>query len=208
MSSHLDMSKIIPKDEVTVVNFYPNADIILEVGRPDGKTHLLVASCCLALASPVFNKMLDSQFREGVDNRSTPGRPFLIPLPEDDADALTLLCNVIHHRMDDVARSPSLTCLKSLAIVCDKYDCASVFAAWGELWLRTHIESSTGAKNLNDLLFVAYVLDLPEAFERISWEILKAQAGKFVNLPGLTDHELVHPNLLGMQPRLWKKQGK
>jgi hypothetical protein len=199
MSSQLDISKSIPKDEVTVVNFAPTADIILEVRCPNGKTHLAIASCCLAIASPVFNKMLSSQLKEGVGNRSTSGHPFLIPLPEDDAEALTLLCNAIHHR--GIPRNPSLACLKSLAIVCDKYDCVSVFAAWGELWLRTHIES-TGAKNLNDLLFVAYVLDLPDAFQRISWEILKAQAGTFVNLPGLAGHELVHHNLLGMPRRL------
>jgi hypothetical protein len=203
MSSQLDISKNIPMDETTVVTFAPTADIILEVRSPDGKTHLLVTSSCLALASQIFNKMLSSQFKEGVGNHSPPEHHFLIPLPEDNADALVLFCNVIHHRMHDVPRNPSLTCLKSLAVLCDKYDCAGVFAAWGELWLGTHIESAT-AENLNDLLFVAYVLDLPEAFKRISWEILKEQSGPFVSLPGLTDHELVHHNLLGMPRRLSK----
>ena len=200
MSSQLDVPTNIWKDKVTMVNIAPTADIILEVCRPDGKTHLAVASSCLAMASPVFNKMLNSQLKEGIGNRSTSGHPFLIPLPEDDAEALTLLCNAIHHR--GIPRNPSLACLKSLAVVCDKYDCVSVFTAWGELWLRTHIESTvarkpTNPRILNDLLLVAYVLDLPDAFERVSWEILKAQAGAFVNLPGVTDHELVHHNLLG-----------
>src|SRR5947207_6521081 len=165
-------------EEVTAVNVDCNGDTILEAHCPDGKTRLLVSSHCLALASPVFNRMFNSQFNEGISNRSTSGNPSLISLSEDDAEALTLLCKVIHHQMDDVPRNPSLTCLKNLAIICDKYDCISIFAAWGELWIKPHIELPA-AKDFNELMFVAYVLDLPGAFSRISWEILEAQVGPF-----------------------------
>lgn len=65
------------------------------------------------------------------------------------------------------------------------------------MWLQAEIESNA-AKNLNKLLSAAYVLDIPDAFSRISWEILLAQAGPFVSLSGVTDHSLVFGNILGM----------
>lgn len=40
------------KDEASVINVDPNGDAILEVSCPDGKTHLLVSSKVLTLASP------------------------------------------------------------------------------------------------------------------------------------------------------------
>ncbi len=57
-------------------------------------------------------------------------------------------------------------------------------------------------KDLDRLLFAAYVLDSPDAFSRVSWEILFVQVGPFVNLPGLIDYELVTGNILGMSIKL------
>jgi len=51
--------------------------------------------------------------------------------------------------------------------------------------LQARIESFT-AKDPNKLLFAVYVLDGPDAFSKISWEILLIQVGPFVNLPEVT----------------------
>ena len=184
------------EDEVTVINVDPDGDIILEVSSSDGRQHLLVSSKVLSLASPVFSTMFNSRFKEGLSNHPSSGKR-LIPLPDDNAEAFTILCNAIHYRTDQVPKEPALVCLEDLAIICDKYDCTSALWPWSTIWLHAGIESYP-ASDHNKLLFAAFVLDIPTAFSRISWEILLAQVGPFVNLPGLTDHDLFTYNILGM----------
>ena len=184
------------EDNASMINVDPNGDIILEVSCPDGKKRLLVSSKVLTLASPVFAAMFSSGFKESLSNQATSGKP-PIPLPDDNAEAFTILCNAIHYRTDEVPRTVALACLENLAIICDKYNCTSALTPWNAMWLQAGIESHD-AKDLNKLLFAAYVLDVPDAFSRISWEILLAQVGPFVDLPGVTDHGLVTGNMLGM----------
>ena len=180
------------EDKVTVVNVDPNGDVILEVSCSDGRIHLLVSSKVLSLASPVFSTMLNSRFKEGLSNHPPTGKR-LISLPDDNAEAFTILCNAIHYRTDQVPRKLTLVCLENIAIICDKYDCTSALTPWSAMWLHAGIKSFD-AKDLNKLLFAAFVLDDPTAFSRISWEILLAQVGPFVDLPGMTDHDLVTSN--------------
>jgi len=116
--------------------------------------------------------MFSSRFKESLSNQTTSGKP-PIPLPDDNAEAFTILCNAIHYRTDEVPRIVALACLENLAIICDKYNCTSALAPWSAMWLQVGIESHD-AKDLNKLLFAAYVLDIPDAFSRISWEILLA----------------------------------
>jgi len=94
-----------------------------------------------------------------------------------------------------------LACLTDLAVICDKYHCTSALAPWSAIWLQAEI-ASLAVKDLDRLLFAAYVLDSPDAFSRVSWEILFVQVGPFVNLPGLIDYELVTGNILGMSIKL------
>lgn len=190
------MLKYLFQNEASQVVIDPNGDISLEVSHPNGKLNLLVSSHCLILASPVFATMLGSQFKEGVRTRSISGKTPLVLLPEDDAEAFVVLCHVIHHQTDEIPRNLPLACLKNLAIICDKYDCANVLAAWASVWIQTYIKTS-GWNDYNSLLFVAYVLDLPDFFASISWEMLKSQAGPFVHFPGLSDHALIRHDLVG-----------
>jgi hypothetical protein len=201
----METSSAMPDQKASAINIDPNGDVILELSHPDGKTHLLISSKVLSLASPVFAAMFRSRFKEGLGNHSMAESTYVIPLPEDDAEAFTLLCNVIHFRFDDIPRKPDLTCLEHLAFICDKYDCRRALTAQCALWLNIWIESRT-ALDWKKLLLVAYVLNVSDAFSRISWEILQAQVGPFVSLPGLTGHELVPHNLLGMS-RSCEKNG-
>lgn len=149
------------------------------------------------LASPVFAKMFNSQFKEGLgNNHPTPAKP-PIPLPDDNAEAVVVLCNVIHLRTSEVPKKLALNCLTDLAVICDKYDCTSALAPWSAIWLQAGI-ASLAVKDLDRLLFAAYVLDSPDAFSRVSWEILFVQVGPFVILPGLIGHELVTGNILSI----------
>jgi len=96
-----------------------------------------------------------------------------------------------------------MTCLEDLAIICDKYNCTSALTPWSAMRLQAGIES-LAVEDLDKLLFASYVLDSPDAFSRISWEILFVQVGPFVTIPGVTDHNLVTGDILGMSIKLGK----
>jgi hypothetical protein len=186
------------ENEGTLIDIDPNGDVIIELS-PNRETCLLVSSKVLILSSSVFRKMFSSQFKKGLRNHANQEKT-LISLPDDDAEAFVVISNVIHHRNHEVPKKLATDCLKNFAIICDKYDLSSALAPSSTVLLQTSILTST-AEDFNKLLFAAYVLDSPDAFARISWEILLIQVGPFVDLPGVNNHNLIPHTLLGMLRR-------
>lgn len=181
------------KSQISEIIIDHNGDVMLELGE----SHLLVSSKVLSLVSPVFAAMFKPQFKEGIQSHSSSNGPSKIPLPEDDAKAFTLLCNVIHYRVEEIPGKPDIPCIENLAIICNKYGCIRALAHSGALWLRA-LSKDAPYKDLSKLLLVAYILDLPDMFSRISWEVMQLQAGPFIDVPGLAGHPLVPHNLLSM----------
>lgn len=72
----------------------------------------------LILASPVFQTMLDEPFKEGTVCES--GRQIITRTW--DAEAMTIILNIIHGRHREVPRSLSLETLAKFAIVVDYYE--------------------------------------------------------------------------------------
>ena len=132
------------KEEVSVINVALNGDVLLELASPGGRTRLLVSSAVLSLSSEVFARMLISQFKEGVGGNNPSGACRIIPLPDEDLEAFTLLCNVIHFRMDLVPRKPTIASLEKLAVISDKWDFTSAIAASSELWLQNLVRETSG----------------------------------------------------------------
>lgn len=144
------------------------------------KLHLLVSSKMLSLASSVFAATLSSKFKEGLSKDGWL-ETSSISLPDDEVEAFTVICKAIHYRVDDIPEDLSLSCLKNLAIVCDKYDMTRSLMGWNTAWLRAGIESSA-PEDFSKLLLAAYVLDIPAMFSKLSWEIIIPQAGSFVRI--------------------------
>ena len=188
--------KTMAESEIKITRIDPDGDVTLELSGPDGKSSLLVSSKALSLASPVFKAMFGSRFKEGLSNLSTTGKA-PIPLPDDDMEAFTILCKIIHHQTNEIPRKLTLNCLESLATISDKYDCTKTLAPWGNTWLHSKIDY-VHEEDHNKLLAVALVLDWPEPFSRISWDIILMHVGSFLAMPGLTDNSLVKYDLLGM----------
>lgn len=76
--------------------------------------------------------MFNSRFKGGLSNHLTSGKS-PIPPPDDDAEALTILCNAIHYRIDEAHRKLALARLENIAIICDKYICTSALAPWSAI---------------------------------------------------------------------------
>jgi len=80
--------------------------------EPD-EARLCAHSYLLQSASKVFKATPGPLYREGQRSGLT-GSKKEIPLPEDDADAMNIICAVIHHRNDMACPSPNLPRLKSI----------------------------------------------------------------------------------------------
>lgn len=182
--------------EILKINIDPSGDVTVELSRTDEKVHLLVSSKVLALASSAFAAMFSSKFKEGLSNDGASEKA-PICLPDDDVDAFTVICNVIHHRVDEVPENLPLSCLKNVAMICDKYDMTRSLMGWNIVWLRAGLESSSAPEDFSKLLLVAYIFDIPTMFSKISWKTIIHQVGPSVDLPELADHDLVHDNVLG-----------
>ena len=144
----------------------PTGDTILVVGEE--KIQLRVHSACMRKASKIFNAMFGPHFAEGQpSNRDVPKE---IPLLDDDATAITIICVVIHHRddlMPDVLEPEDAV---ETLLAADKYDC--VLALGHAMCQRLDFKEHITPALLGSLLIVAYVSNDSDAFRRITQKLI------------------------------------
>ena len=90
-----NMAELRDNEQSTVVEIIADGDVILIVG-PE-KLKLRVHSLCLKAVSRPFSAMFGSDWKEGHSLFGRDGQVEL-PLPEDNAAALKIICAIIHHR--------------------------------------------------------------------------------------------------------------
>ena len=91
--------------------------MILVVGEVEDR--LRVHSLCMRTASTVFDAMFGPHFLEGQP--STDSSPKEILMPDDDTNAMVFICNVIHHRNDNLPDVLQPADLADVALAADKY---------------------------------------------------------------------------------------
>ena len=182
-------------DPPGVTRVDPRGDVVFEVGDNDLRAHLLVSSKVLGLASPVFMAMFKRGFQEGENLFSGSLRP--VHLPDDDPEAVTILCNILHLRHRLIPRVVTLETLTNMVVICDKYDCKDAVTSWSIIWLQSWV-SSAGPDVLERLLFIAYGLDIPDVFTKVSHSLLTLHAGPLGlgSMPAAAD--ILPEALLGM----------
>lgn len=146
----------------TIVEIAPEGDLILIVGPEEAKLH--VDSTMLRAASKTFSAMFRSEWKEGRDLLESDG-PTPIPLPEDNAAALKIMCSVIHHKASEVPRTLAAGDVLAVAVAADKYDCVEALEFASDRWLRP---SGDEAGNLMLLTAAAYLFQNARAFEEIT----------------------------------------
>lgn len=172
-----------------MVELDASGDVIIELSSQSSeKTHLLVSSKVLTLLSPVLGKMLEWENRARAGSGKS--EIAVIPLPDDDEKVFTIICQIAHHKMEDVPDTLEPEVLFKFAEICHKYDCIKPFTHSSFHWLQRDLGLCT-FESLNKLLFAAYTLNICGAFGKISRAILLRQVGPFKGLPGFTDHDLV-----------------
>ncbi|KAK5695122.1 hypothetical protein LTR17_024595 [Elasticomyces elasticus] len=119
--SEAEPATVMPENNTTLqdITIAEEGDIILVL--EDGKKRIKVLAAILSFKSKVFKKMLGPHFLEGQTQRSSE-QPQEIQLPEDDADAMVLMCQLLHSGGPGKERG-HLREVAVMASLADKYDC-------------------------------------------------------------------------------------
>jgi hypothetical protein len=104
-----------------------------------------VSSKHLILASPYFRSMLQGDFKEGVDLRTTGAAE--IRLVGGHPAALLILLNIIHGHTRRVPRNVDFRMLTRIAVLVDKYQ----FHEVAEMFTDTWVEKLKGGSLTDDL---------------------------------------------------------
>ncbi|KAH7357230.1 hypothetical protein BKA65DRAFT_524386 [Rhexocercosporidium sp. MPI-PUGE-AT-0058] len=147
------MDKPKGKKPSTVVKIATDGDVILVVGPEKAK--LRVLSLFLKAASKPFSAMFGPDWKEG-HNMLDRDRPVELLLPEDNADALKVICAVIHHRNNEVPRTLAADDVLEVAVTADK-----------DLMLLTA---------------AAYVFQNAQAFKELTRELILNHGGPYLDL--------------------------
>ena len=112
----------------------PEGDLVLVIGSGENQKSIRASSKVLSLASPVLAAMFSPRrFSEGSALSSS--NPPNIHLPEDDPEAVTVFCRLVHFReYQGNQKAPSFNELLNMALFCDKYDAGLALNPWCELW--------------------------------------------------------------------------
>lgn len=160
----------------------PSGDLQLIVGP--WQTSLIVSSKVLMLASPVFRAMFDGAFGEAQFLSSNQKKKLVtaVELPEDNDEAMLLLCSLLHFKGDEGPLAVEL--LLELAVLVDKYHCASALrymtpTLLAPFWMRTPIEAS------RSLVAICYLLRYPAGFARVTRSLIMSESVSYVCLEDL-----------------------
>lgn len=169
----------------STIHLDPNGDAVLAVKESGDDTtakmrEFLVSTTVLGLASPVFAKMFQSGFSEGVAVKD--GKCPTIELKEDDPDAMDAILRVLHHKSDNLPEDVSPMAVAIIATYADKYQLQRPLKPWASV--RCH-ERKLGEELPKDyylMLLAAWVFRL-SSFTKISEKAIENLKPGFADIP-------------------------
>ena len=153
-------------------------DVILVLGEPP-VSHIKVSSKILSVASKPLRALLSDKFKEGqqlIEKKNGRSGPAYVELPEDDKEAMLVLCQVLHFRK--VEGCPSINLLNNVAILCDKYDCSQALHFASSTWLAAYLPF-VDQPNHEGLLADAYLFKNPAYFQAYTKRLITTCSGTF-----------------------------
>ncbi|KXX80335.1 hypothetical protein MMYC01_204671 [Madurella mycetomatis] len=160
----------------SIVNIAPDGDVVFVVGPT--KKRLRVYSLFIKTASPVLNAMLHPSFEEG--QRLAKTGSVEIALPEDNAEAIEIIFNVIHGRNDKVQAKLSPNELLQVAIANDKYDFFVPLAFAIRIWLSR--QGVSDPEELWALAMAACLFSEQEAFTAATSALVFNHEASYISL--------------------------
>jgi hypothetical protein len=132
----------------------------------------------LMAASKPFSVMFGPNWKEGHNILDLDG-PVDLPLPDDNAAALKIICSVLHHQNKEVPQTMAAGDVLAVAVAADKYDCITALRFASESWLRP---SSDDAGSLMLRTAAAYLLQNAQAFWELTRRLILDYDGPYLAL--------------------------
>lgn len=168
-----------PKAE-PISDISPDGDVVLIVG-PE-QVRLRVQSQNLRSASKVFHAMFNSCWSEGQSLRK--GLPLEVTLDEDNADALRVICCIIHFRNDHVPKSPEPIELFHIAIAADKYGFNLALEFIMIQWFKSRpSQDDLDYLDMGHLLTAAFLFGDTNLFAARTMELIIGYSGSYLDFP-------------------------
>lgn len=176
-----------------IIEFQQSGDVLILVENYS----LLVSSEKLCAISAVFAAMLNGRFREGRKIFLGSLLVHQVSLPDEDIDSVLLLCKIIYKRDDLIEEVPNGHSLFRLAVLCDKYQCATALkTGLGNLTIGSlYLCNKNDTESFCTMLLVAYIMDCEVEFQAISGMILDSFRELALDEKGRLSfyHLLYHP---------------
>ena len=141
--------------------------MILTTNRSVG---IRCSSFALSLASPVFKAALSApvtQQAPATDTSASSQTGTILPLPQDDGDALLLIINIIHFRHDKLPAHIHPDTLFRIAILANKYQCVHAVSRATSQWFDRIFAEKSSTDTLK-MIQAAYMLDEAMFFARFT----------------------------------------
>ncbi|KAB2579816.1 hypothetical protein DBV05_g1379 [Lasiodiplodia theobromae] len=163
-----------------ITNLAPNGDIVLVFSD---HSRLRVHSVVLELASLVFEAMFSPHFSEGRNLGKV--NPKQVPLPGDPPEAMTRVCEMLHHH-NRSGPAPKGVLLRDIVTLVDKYGLVAATRLQIRSFLEEQIEEAKRSRfrgNFDEeLLAMSYMLKDEKAFNLISRELIVFHGRSFGTL--------------------------
>lgn len=146
-----------------------DAFVVLSGMSTDPKTPigLRVSTHALSLASPVFKASFAAAAIKASSAKAESPPQVVVTFPEDDGDAMFILCNILHLRNDKLPARILPELLWKIALFANKYDCVVATGRATLQWFD-HLYASKSPVDLWKVIEAAYILDEPMFFARFT----------------------------------------
>lgn len=172
-----------------MITIAATGDVILVAGQHSVK--LRVNSTILRTASQVFEAMLGPNFAEGQELSST--TPKEIKLEEDDAEAMKVICQVLHFKLANVPHAVDPPLFLNISKLVDKYFLQEAFTFYIEKWFSIEDirKYQYAMEDLVRLLEIAMLLKLSEGFMAVTRRlVMTCQVCPYMLLSGGNTSEI------------------
>ena len=140
---------------------------MLLVGEEAKQRRLQVSSFMLRAASKTFNVMFGPDFQEGRELSFT--RPKDVMLPDDDPEAIELICRIVHLHNDELPETLKPDQILSFARLVDKYELHRTVYLAADRWLvAPKVLLDESIKELGKMMLAADLMNHERGFGRIT----------------------------------------
>ena len=174
-------------DTAEMIKLTERPDLVLVLHEDTTHIRIGVDSSQLKHASKVFATMLGPNFYEGQDiSRDSPRD---LVLPEDNASAMKIICQVLHHKCSEATCDISPSLIKEIAVLGNKYGMEVALFYPSRVWLDLRRLSAPSFQDVSDLLKASYLLGDPVSFRTLTSKLITDYAECYSSMGPLSPLE-------------------